>query len=152
MEEKNQENTEPKEKQEEKRYYAHDWREARLAWRREIREQRYRFPFHGLIWGLGLVLAGVLFLLNQTGTLTGDTWWQSLLIGLGVISILNGIIRFNNPEFHWSFYSKIVCGVVLILVGSLLMAGFSQWWPVVLIVAGVLFLLRFTWRRQSLLS
>jgi hypothetical protein len=128
-----------------------DWREEHRAWRREMREHRWRFPFHGLFWGLILVLLGTLFLMNQTGAVTGDTWWQSLLIGLGIIWIINGLVRYHYPEFRWGFYGKIVFGIVLILIGALFMVGASEWWPVVLIVAGVLFLLRFIWPRQNVL-
>jgi len=134
-----------------KSFSCRDWREARRAWRNEKREQRYLFPFHGLFVGLSLVLAGVLFLLNQTGTLTGDTWWQALLIGLGGIWIINGMLRYRYPAFQWGAHGKIITGIILILVGALLMAGVSEWWPTVLIVAGVLFLLRFIWPRQNVL-
>lgn len=128
------------------------WREKRHAWREEMRENKYRWPFHGMFVGLCLLLLGVLLLLNVTGAITGDTWWQSLLIGLGVIWIINGIVRYNHPVFHWGAYGKVVCGVILVLIGALLMAGFSQWWPVVLIVAGVAFLTRFLWHRQIVSS
>jgi hypothetical protein len=152
MENNNQENKAANQNSEDKGFTCHDWREESRARRREMREHWHRSPFHGLFVGLSLLLLGVLFLLNQTGALTGDTWWQSLLIGLGVIWIINGLVRYNHPEFHWGAYNKIVFGIVLILVGALFIAGFSEWWPVVLIVAGVAFLLRFFWRRQSMLS
>jgi hypothetical protein len=129
-----------------------DWREERREWRWKMKEARHRFPFHGLFWGLVLVLLGVLFLLNQSGAITGDTWWQSLLIGLGAISIINGLVHYYYPGFRWGAYGKVVLGIILILIGALLMAGFSEWWPIVLIVAGALFLLRPFWRQLNLLS
>jgi hypothetical protein len=124
-----------------------DWREERREWRRERREARYSSPFHGLFLGLTLILLGALFLLNQLGHLTGDTWWQSLLIGLGVISIINGLVHYQNPAYRWGSYGKFVGGIVLILIGALLILGFSQWWPLVLVVAGVALLLQFSWHR-----
>lgn len=123
-----------------------DWREERRKWREEMREYRHRFPYHGLFWGLTLVLLGVLFLLNQTGTIVGDAWWQSLLIGLGIIWIINGIVHYRSPGYRWGSWGKFVTGIVLILIGALFMVGMSEWWPVVLIVAGAAFLLRFFWR------
>lgn len=124
-----------------------DWRAERRQWRREFREHRYVFPYRGLFWGLTLVLLGTLFLLNQAGWVTGDTWWQSLLIGLGVISIVNGFAHYSNPAYRWGSYSKFVLGTILILIGVLFLLGFSQWWPLALIVAGGASLLRFFWRR-----
>jgi hypothetical protein len=124
-----------------------DWREKRREWRRERSEARHGFPFHSLFLGLTLVLLGTLFLLNQAGWVKGDTWWQSLLIGLGVISIVNGLAHYQNPAYRWGSYGKFVAGIVLILIGVLFLVGFSQWWPTALVVAGVALLLRFFWRR-----
>jgi hypothetical protein len=120
------------------------WKEERRAWQREHREALHRWPFHGMFWGLVLVLLGVIFLLNEQGVLTGDTWWQSLLIGLGGIFIISSIVHYNSP-FRWAAWSKFITGVVLILIGVLSMVGSSHWWPVALLVAGGLFLARFFW-------
>ncbi len=124
-----------------------DWREQRRAWREERREARRRFPFHGLWFGLTLVLLGALFLLNQLGVVNGDRWWQSLLIGLGAISIIDGIAHLVSPEYRWRSYGKFVAGIVLIAVGTLFIVGLGQWWSLALIIAGLALLLRFFWRR-----
>jgi hypothetical protein len=141
-------------KPEDKDTFPRDWREERMKWREErhewrmkMRENRWRWPFHGLFFGLTLVLLGVLFLLNQNGTITGDTWWQALLIGLGGISIIDGLTRYFAPGFRWGISGKIIGGVVMILIGSLFMAGMSEWWPVIIIVAGVLMMTKVFWRR-----
>ena len=89
-----------------------DWKEKRRQWRRERREARHRYPLHGLFLGLTLLLLGTLFLLNQVGWITGDIWWQSLLIGLGVIFIINGFVYSHNPEYHWGGYGRFVTGTV----------------------------------------
>jgi hypothetical protein len=125
-----------------------DWREVRREWRRERREARHRYPFHGLFLGLILVLLGTLFLFNQVGWLSRDIWWQSLLIGLGVIWIINGMVHYRDPVYHWGSYGKFITGIILILIGTCFILGFSQWWPLVLIVAGTAILLRFFWRRE----
>ena len=127
------------------------WREERWKWREDMRDARHRWPFRGLFCGLTLVLLGVLFLLNQTGAITGDTWWQSLLIGLGGISIVDGLVRYFTPGFKWGIYGKFIGGIVMILIGIFFMAGISEWWPIILIVAGVAFMSRFFWRRASVL-
>ena len=124
-----------------------DWREERRAWRQERREARHRFSFHGLFLGLTLVLLGTLFLLDRLGVITGGLWWQSLLIGLGVISIIDGFAHYVNAEYRWGAYGKFVSGLILIAVGVLFVLGLSQWWPLALIIAGVALLLRFIWRR-----
>ncbi len=120
-----------------------DWREECCEIRKEWRATHHRFPFHGLFCGLTLVLLGTLFLLDQTGRISGDTWWQSFLIGLGVILIIDGLAHYLNPAFRRGSYGKFVFGLILVLTGMIFLLGFSEWWPVILIAAGVAMLLRF---------
>ena len=123
----------------------HDWREERWEWRKKMRESRHNRPFHGLFGGLTLILLGGLFLANQQGWISGNTWWQWLLIGLGIIFIINGIVQYREPEYHHSRRHKFIWGAVLIVLGVLFLAGFTQWWPIVLIGAGVAVLLGGIW-------
>jgi hypothetical protein len=122
-----------------------DLRKERRRWRVECRAARCRLPFHGMLGGSILLLLGILLLLNQAGSLSGDTWWQTLLIGMGGLFIINGLICYRLPILRFSSYGKFVAGTVLILIGTLSILGFSQWWPIVLIVIGVAMLLRFLW-------
>jgi hypothetical protein len=124
-------------------------REERRKLREDMREARHRWPFHGFFWGLTLILFGVLFLLDQTGAIYGDTWWQLLLIGLGSISIIDGIVRYFSPGYHWGIFGKIVGGIVMVMVGALFLAGVSEWWPVILIGAGAAFIFRFVFVRAG---
>jgi hypothetical protein len=124
-----------------------NWREQRHELRRERREARYRYPFRGLFLGLTLVLLGTLFMLHQFGWMIGVAWWQSLLVGLGIIFIIDGLVRYWSTEYRWGFYGKLVVGTVLILIGTLFILGFSQWWPLALIVAGIALVFQFSGRR-----
>jgi hypothetical protein len=121
-----------------------DWRDVRRAQREKRRETWRSSPWRGLFWGLSLVLLGAIFLLNQAGWISGDTWWQVLLIGLGVIFIGKSLVW--RRALGWGNFGAFITGIVLILVGILFMVGFSQWWPLILIVAGIAFLFRFFWR------
>jgi hypothetical protein len=122
-----------------------DWREQRWEWRRKMREARRSRPFHGLFCGLTLILFGGLFLADQQGWISGNAWWQWLLIGLGVISIINGLVRYREPEYHHSRRHKFVWGAGLIAVGVMFLLGFSQWWPLILIGAGITVILGGIW-------
>jgi hypothetical protein len=73
--------------------------------------------------------AGVLLLLNQTGSLTGDTWWQTLFLGMGVIFVISGLVYYKNPAYRYGSYGKFITGTVLILVGTLFVLGLTQWCP-----------------------
>jgi hypothetical protein len=123
----------------------HDWRQQRWEWRMKMREERRSRPFHGLTGGLILILLGGLFLANTQGWISFGEWWQWLLVGLGVISIVSGVVRYHEPEYHHSRRHKFVWGAVLIATGIIFMAGVSQWWPLVLIGAGVAVLLGGVW-------
>ena len=129
-----------------------DWREQRWEWRRKMREARHERPFHGLFFGLVLILLGGLFLANQQSWISGNAWWQWLLIGLGVISIINGLVQYRVPMYrHWG-RGRFVWGAILIALGVMFLLGISQWWPVVLIGAGAAIILGGLWRTQKVES
>jgi hypothetical protein len=113
-----------------------DWYEERLEYRRRRHEARRRYPFHGLFPGMILILIGVFVMLDQFGIVTGDTWWQSFLIGLGSIFIISGLLRYRNTDYRWTSCGKFTTGSILIALGALFLLGISQWWPLVLIAVG----------------
>lgn len=118
---------------------------------RDGREERRNWPLHGLFPGLILILLGTLFLLDQTGAIYGDTWWQAFLIGLGGIFIVSAIAKAYYNHFRQGGYGNIIAGIVLIMIGTFFMIGISEWWPIILIVIGGLILTRFFWRRINAL-
>ncbi len=124
-----------------------DWREERRAWRQEMREKRWRQPWHGLFWGLLLILIGVLFLANQQGWLKDDEWWQYLLVGLGGVFIIDGLFHFASGHQPYSV-GRFIPGVILLFIGLAFIMGFSEWWPAILIAVGVVILISFLIRRR----
>jgi len=114
-----------------------DWRAQRWEWRRKRMEARRNRPFHALYPGLVLILLGGLFLADQQGWVTGNAWWQWLLIGLGALMIMTGLIEFREPEFRHSRRRRFVWGAISIALGAIFLVGFTHWWPLVLVGAGV---------------
>jgi hypothetical protein len=94
-----------------------DWREQRREWRSQRREARHRYPFQGLCPGLILILLGALVLSTQQGWISGDAWWQYLLIGIGVICIIGGMIRYQVTEYRYCGRGRFVTGITLIAIG-----------------------------------
>jgi hypothetical protein len=125
-----------------------DWREQRREWREQRREERRRDPFRGLFWGLLLIMLGIIFLAWQQGWTRGDEWWHYVLIGLGVIFIINGLVHYWNPGYRHASYGQFIPGVVLLLVGLAFIVGFTMWWPLVLIGVGVVILISLAFRRS----
>ena len=124
----------------------HDWREQRWEWRRKRMEARHNYPLRGLFPGLALILVGALFLANQMSWISSDTWWKWLLIGLGAIMMGSWLVQYRTaPEFrHWG-RGRFIWGMALAVLGILFLAGFSQWWPIIIIGVGVACLFRFCW-------
>ena len=125
-----------------------DWREQKREWRQQRREERHRDPLRGLFWGLMLILIGIIFFANQQGWISGDRWWQFLLIGLGVIFIINGLVHYWNPAYRHFSYGQFIPGVVLLFVGIAFIFNFNEWWPFVLIGVGVVILFSLIFRRE----
>ena len=121
-----------------------DWRSQRREWRHGMRR---RDPFRGLIPGLTLILIGSLLFMANRGTLEWNTWWQYLLVGLGGIFILDGIIHYFYSDHGWSNWGKFIPGVVLLLVGLAFIFSFTEWWPMILVGAGIMLLLGLFFRR-----
>jgi hypothetical protein len=117
-------------------------------WRDTRRERRRGDPLRGLFWGLLLILLGVLLFGSTQGWLEGDRWWQYFLIGLGGIFLVDALGHAFTPSYRYSNFGRIFAGIVLILIGVAYVFGFSQWWPLILIAAGVAILLSFWFRRR----
>jgi hypothetical protein len=131
-----------------KNYSPKDWREARCEWRRERREARQRSPYRGLIPGLILIMIGTLTLATQQEWISAGTLWEYLVIGIGFILIISGLINFRNPYYPYGMLWRIIPGSALIVTGVLSIFGFSQLWPLILIVAGIV-ILGFVFLRQQ---
>jgi cobalamin synthase len=117
-------------------------------WREQHRERRLEDPLRGLFWGLLLVMLGLLFLANQQNWIADDTWWQYLLIGLGVVFLIDGLAHYWNPTYRGYGYSRFIPGIILLFVGLAFIFSFDQWWPIILIAVGVALLLSFFFRRR----
>jgi MFS family permease len=122
-----------------------NWCEQRWEWRKKRREAMQKYPLRGLFPGLLLIFLGGMVLANQQGWISGDSWWQWLLIGFGVIFLISGLLQSRVAEYHHGRRGRFIWGIALIALGLLFLLGFSQWWPVIIIGVGVSCLLRFCW-------
>jgi PAS domain S-box-containing protein len=115
-------------------------REMHNAWqneRRQARQNKPKDPLRGVFWGLLLILLGILFFATSGQWITGWTWWEALLIGLGSILILDAIIHYITPSARSYSLGRLIPGVIILFIGLAFVIGFSQWWPMALVATGI---------------
>jgi hypothetical protein len=103
--------------------------------------------FAGVFPGLVLVLLGVLFLLSQYGYLQGE-WWQYFLVGLGVIFVILAWVQHLGQDSGWPRLGLIFTGLLLIAIGLLFLFDPNNWWPLLLIAAGLVLIIRYVFLRK----
>ncbi len=87
--------------------------------------------------GLILILLGSLLYLGENNllSLTTATWWAYFLMGLGIIIIAVGLVRYGQRRY---FMGSFIGGAILIAVGLTgVVSSFSYVWPLILVVLGL---------------
>ena len=103
----------------------------------------------GIGWGLVLILIGMLVFADNKGWLQGGTGWLYFIIGLGGIFIIGFLARvLLNQSNRGSSFGGLVVGVCLVYIGAAFLYGFGDWWPLVMIPAGVGILVKALWRNR----
>ena len=97
--------------------------------------------YSGVTGGLILILLGTLFLLATQHYIHWYDWWAFFLLGLGAIFILDFIVRTVTAHGRPVQNGKLVAGAILIAIGAAHIFGMVSWWPLILIVVGLVLLL-----------
>lgn len=101
--------------------------------------------------GLILILLGVLLYYATLGTtaITFGNFWQYFIIGVGVILLIQGIVRYG--ERGTLYFGSFFGGAVMILIGLAFISSANvNLWPLLLVVLGVAAIISaFTGRRRS---
>jgi hypothetical protein len=92
-------------------------------------------------WGLFFVLVGGLFLAQNQGWMNSG-WWAYFAIGLGCIFVIGFLARYFTGSSRAKSPGGLITGLALVLVGIAFLHGFGDWWPLALIFAGIVFLIR----------
>jgi predicted membrane protein len=105
-------------------------------------ERRRRFELGPVIAGVVLITLGVLFLLDQAGsidagTLIGD-WWPLVIVAIGLVQLAERPRSPVGPLIVTGF------GLILLLTQLELISGdvWSYVWPVFLVVVGLVIIFR----------
>lgn len=103
-------------------------------------EKWQRDPLGRVIFGLIVIVLGVLFLLATQEKIAWEDWWAYFLLALGGVFILEVLIRSIMPAYRRPVFGKLIAGLVLIAIGASNIYGFVTWWPLIIIGVGVLIL------------
>jgi len=141
-----------REKREEKSTEEKNWDEK---WRRD--------PITSIAWAAIFIWAGLVFLADNLGYLRSIQFagweipgisyvidlgpWSLILIGAGVIVLLEVLVRLLIPEYRRPVGGLIFFGIFLIAMGLGNVFGWGIIWPLVLIALGLLIILRGIFRR-----
>jgi hypothetical protein len=125
----------------------HDWREQRHAERmarHEARWQRHAGRPYGWFIGSILILLGIIFLLENMGIQTFANWWALLiLIPAFWAFVAAWNIYTDNDRITAGVISSLTIGIVLTILSgiSLFNLSLGQYWPILLIIGGLLLLI-----------
>ena len=138
---------EPKrdEKEEEKRGEKQE--EKKGGWEEKWRRDRG----NAVTWAAILIWGALVLWADTSGYAAKFSWWEGwavFLAGMGIIVLIEAVIRLLIPAYRKSVIGSIVFGCVLLGVG---LGGLVTWnyiWVVVLIIIALLILLS-AFRRRS---
>jgi asparagine N-glycosylation enzyme membrane subunit Stt3 len=106
---------------------------------------------HGGISGIGagvfLLLLGILLFLANQGILAWDKWWQFLIIGIGIILLVDSLIRYQKDTAREIRIGRLIAAIILIGVGIAFLVGNATWWPLIIILVGVAIIVSGLFRR-----
>lgn len=113
-----------------------------------------RDSLSGIIWAVILIWAGVAFLLWNLGVLDGLDLpreveaWTLVLGGVGLILLVEVLVRLLVPAYSRSITGTLILGVILLAMSVGDFFDTSLFWPILLIAGGVVFLLRGVTRKK----
>ena len=122
-------------------------------------EKYRRDPLGSIIWAVILIWVGLVFLSSNLGFLDNllttteripglgflDKFvgaWPVVLIGMGVILLVEVVIRLLVPAYRRPVTGTIILAVIFIGVALGDLVSWNLIWPVILIILGISFLMR----------
>ncbi len=138
------------EKQEEK-----DEKENEKTEEKSPDEKWRRDPLGSLIWALILIWAGIVLLLETTGSLASLrdslnveklTAWPLILLGAGLIVLGEAAVRLMIPAYRRPIIGTLILAVILIGIGAQEITNKDIIWALILIVVGAGLLIRGAFR------
>jgi len=89
-----------------------------------------------IFWGILLIFLGVLLMLVEFNYLYSDEWFAFFVFGLGVLMVGDYILRQFSTTLRTANVAKLIFGILFIIVSANHVFYLSDWWPLLLVVAG----------------
>ena len=128
---------------------AHSRRDYRRSEKNEKGEKNEDDPNNRMYGGLVLVWLGISFVLRETGFVTHGNWWAVFLMGLGVLMLVRGYLKYNEFGRLGPAQGYLIGGVVLVFIGASEFLSIGEWWPYMIIIVGGLVVLRALTERKN---
>ena len=93
-------------------------------------------------FGLIVIWLGISFLLKTHDVIYSSDWWAYFIIGLGVILIAECGLRMLRGTQISVLTGKLIGGAVLIGIGLAALYDIEDWWPLIIVAAGVVVLIQ----------
>jgi len=113
-----------------------------------VQEKWRRDPISGVVFGLILLVLGVLLTLAVQDLVSWDDWWKYFIIGIGVIFLIEVLVRYTKPAYRRPMFGRFIAGLILICVGVAFIGGFGNWWPLIIVAVAVAILLKILFGRK----
>lgn len=91
--------------------------------------------------GLIVLAIGLSFFLAANNVIPWDKWWAYLVTFLGVIFVIEAIIRMAKLKDPL-IWGRFITGIILLSIGFAFVLSLKNWWPLILIVVGLLIIIK----------
>ena len=96
--------------------------------------------FNGFLIGIVFILTGAFIFADQHDYLEASWFWW-LIFSVGVIFLIESIVRLALPRFRRLTWSRLIWGPILIAIGGSKIVYLENWWPVIFILTGILLII-----------
>jgi len=93
-----------------------------------------------LVWGLIIILAGLVFAATNLGMYPWLTWenaWSYIFLGAGLLFLLEILLRILMPTYRRPVRGRIILAFVALAIGLGGLVGWELTWPLVIIAVGL---------------
>jgi hypothetical protein len=93
-----------------------------------------------LVWGLIIILAGLVFAAANLGMYPWLTWenaWSYIFLGAGLLFLLEIVLRMLIPTYRRPIRGRIILAFVALAIGLGGLVGWELTWPFVIIAIGL---------------